>query len=162
MKNRIKYKVLRIPVILGAIIFMAVSCNQTSPIPTEPLTYKSGTLAIGSHVVNVEIADTEALRNHGLSGRDSLAADHGMIFIFPTPDKYAFWMKDMSFSLDFIWIKDGKVSEITPDVPIQANAADRDLNTYLPVNPIDSMLEVNAGWAQTHDIKVGDAVVDHF
>jgi len=144
-----------------SIIFLASACNKTnSPVRSEPLTYKSGTMTIGNTTVNVQIADTDILRTQGLSDRDSLGANDGMIFIFPTPDQYAFWMKGMNFPLDFIWIKDGKVTQITPNVPAQPNTSDKDLTTYLPANPIDSMLEVNAGWAAKNDIQVGDSVVD--
>ena len=147
-----------------SIISLAAACNQTNlPQPkTEPLVYKSGTVLIGNKTVHVQVADTDVLRTQGLSGRVSLGANEGMMFRFPAPDQYGFWMKDMQFPLDFIWIRAGVVSQITPNVPAQPNAADKDLTMYLPALPVDSVLEVNAGWANSSGIKVGDAVVDQF
>lgn len=52
----------------------------------------------------VTIADTEEERAQGLSGVVSLKADEGMLFMFPKADYYGFWMKDMHFPLDFVWI----------------------------------------------------------
>jgi len=123
---------------------MAVSCNR---VPT---------MSVGNERVEIEIAQTPDARNQGLSGRESLGENSGMLFIFESPDAYGFWMKDMKFPLDFIWIKDGKVIEITPNVGF------RDQTTiYTPKSAVDSVLEVNAGWASKNGIKVGDqAIVD--
>lgn len=131
----------KIALVLVALVFLAASCNRSQPIAT-----------IGDHVVNIEIADTQSKRNQGLSGRESLAENLGMLFVFENEGKHTFWMKDMKFALDFIWIRDGKVVEITSDVPVLP------LETYEPVELIDSMLEVNSGFASKNTIKVGDSV----
>ncbi|MDQ3093658.1 MAG: DUF192 domain-containing protein [bacterium] len=59
--------------------------------------------------IAVVVVDNEAERIQGLSGRDSLARDEGMLFIFENEDtKRCFWMKDMKFSIDIIWIDSSK------------------------------------------------------
>src|SRR4051812_1798797 len=57
----------------------------------------------GQHVV-VDLATTPTTREQGLSGRAALPENHGMLFVFDTPGVYPFWMKDMNFPIDMIWI----------------------------------------------------------
>ncbi len=115
-------------------------------------------MEIGEQVLYIEVADTPAKQQQGLSDRDELGAD-GMLFSFPVPAQTSFWMVDMKFDLDFIWIKDGKVFEITPNVPHPSvGVPTNDLPTYRASSPVDAMLEVNAGFAQAKGIQVGDVV----
>lgn len=108
--------------------------------------------------LQVEIADTEAKRSQGLSGRLSMDQDLGMLFKFDQPGMYRFWMKDMNFGLDFIWIRGGKVVEISKNISPP-------LKTYgipaiiTPKEKIDQVIEVNAGWADKYDIKEGDILI---
>lgn len=131
--------------------------SQT-PSPTGLTNLKE--MTIGKTVVMVQIADTQEERAKGLSNISNLPQGQGMLFVFEnkgtTP---SFWMKDMLIPLDFIWIAGGKVSEITPNVPNPApGTPDSRLQVYTPSMPIDYVLEVNAGWASTNNIKVGDNV----
>jgi uncharacterized membrane protein (UPF0127 family) len=68
--------------------------------------------------ITVEVMDTPELRRQGLSGRDSLAADRGMLFTFDeTSTENCFWMKDMKFSIDMVWMnEDREVVTVTPNV----------------------------------------------
>src|SRR3989304_6446445 len=65
-------------------------------------------VVIAGTTINVEIAQTEAEREQGLSGHKPLADDEGMLFIFDKPGYHGFWMKDMLFSIDIIWISADK------------------------------------------------------
>ncbi len=97
------------------------------------------------------VADTEALRAHGLSDRISLGTTEGMLFIFPSAGLYGFWMKDMHFPLDMIWIREDKqVIAVDSDV-----LPDSFPKVFVPPSPIVYVLEVNAGFAEKNDIKVG-------
>lgn len=62
---------------------------------------------LGGEVLVLEIADTDALRKQGLSGREGLKSNEGMFFVFPKDDAYGFWMKDMRFPIDIVWLDDG-------------------------------------------------------
>jgi uncharacterized protein len=106
--------------------------------------------------VTAEVADDEASRQRGLSGRDSLDPDSGMLFLLPG-DSPSFWMKGMRFPIDIVWIKGARVVDVTAGVPPPAgtNAA---LATYSPDRPADRVLEVNAGWAARHGVGRGDRV----
>lgn len=126
--------------------------REISPASVSPLT----SVKLGENtLVQAEVARTVAEHGKGLSGRDSLAQNHGMLFKFPAKERYAFWMKGMRFSLDFLWITDGRVVEISEDLPA---ATTENPPTYTPSQPVDLVLEVNAGFAKKRGIKVGDRV----
>ena len=114
-----------------------------------------GSVIIDDAKVKVEIADDAAEMSRGLSNRKSLDENHGMLFVFATPGQPAFWMKDMNFSIDIIWIKNDVVVDIAPNLPV---AAAEFLSTYSPKEPANYVLEVNAGFAKENGIKVGDKV----
>ena len=116
-------------------------------------TSKGSTVTIGANTFAVEVEKTPAAREQGLSGRSSLQADHGMLFLFDTPDRYAFWMKDMYFPLDIIWILDGKVVYLEKNVPANFSGI------IDPPTDANQVLEINAGNADKTGINEGDKVV---
>ena len=110
-------------------------------------------LKIKDRVFKLEVADSEAKRTSGLSGRDSLPADQGMLFVFEKSARYGFWMKDMKFPIDIIWFNRGRVVYIVENAPPD--------NSYQPAvyNPTfdaDSALELRAGEVRRLGIKTGD------
>jgi hypothetical protein len=111
---------------------------------------------VGNVSVRAEIADDEVSRQRGLSGRKRLAADEGMLFLL-SGDSPSFWMKGMRFPLDIVWIRDGRVVDVTAGVP-PPRGSNAPLPTYSPDRPADRALEVNAGWAADHGIRRGDVV----
>lgn len=107
----------------------------------------------------VEVAASSNLRRLGLSGRDGLGENSGMLFVFDHSDFYDFWMKDMKFPLDIIWIKNNKVADLEENVPPPlAGAPDASPPVYKPEAPADSVLEVKAGFAGKNQVKIGDEV----
>ena len=114
-------------------------------------------LAIGSTAIRVEIADTEQSRTRGLSGRSSLDPDKGMLFVFPKANYYTFWMPDMNFPLDIIWMDQNKiVVGVSQDLPPLQDKTKPIY--YVPPKPSQYVLEVNAGFAKKFGIKEGNAV----
>ncbi|MDR3642086.1 MAG: DUF192 domain-containing protein [Candidatus Doudnabacteria bacterium] len=157
--------------LLALIFFTAVlaaGCNQqilsSAPVSAQPYSY-SHRLQIGSQNLNVEIANTPAEQQQGLSDRISMATGQGMLFDFGSAQMTGFWMKDMKFNLDFIWIADGKVTGVTPDVPAPAicnlsvESCNSRLPVYYPPSPVNWVVEVNAGWAKKNNITAGDEAV---
>jgi uncharacterized membrane protein (UPF0127 family) len=98
----------------------------------------------------IEIADTNSKREQGLSGRAKLDSDTGMLFVFDKPDKYSFWMKDMKFNLDFVWIRDDKIVYLTRNVSTPS--------TLYPPYAVNKVLEVNAGFIDANKLEVGDKI----
>lgn len=126
----------------------------------EKKTENKNILKIGKNEIIVEIADTENKRRVGLSSHASLTENSSMLFIFEKQDERpVFWMKGMDFPIDILWINDGKVSQITANVPTPKEALqDSDLPRYLANNPIDYVVELPAGNAKKLGIRVGDTI----
>jgi len=123
-------------------------------------------LQVNNQILRVEIANTPEAMTKGLADRNSLGDDEGMLFDFGSNSSTtpAFWMKGMKFNLDLIWIKDKKIVGITanvpaPDVNCQSSIVNC-LPSYSPPSPINWVLEVNAGWVEKNNIKVGDKVIE--
>jgi uncharacterized membrane protein (UPF0127 family) len=106
--------------------------------------------------VSAEVAATEAEREQGLMNRRALNRDAGMLFIFDKPGPYEFWMKNTLIPLDMLWLdKTGKVVSLTADVPpCKADPCP----TYPPSAIADYVLELEAGYAKSHGLKVGDTL----
>lgn len=134
--------------LIGFIFGVAAVFYQSQTTKTSAKNY----LAIGSVRVTITIAASEAERARGLSGRASLGEDEGMLFIFPSATRPAFWMKEMHFPIDIIWLDENwQIAEITKD--ISPNSFPQ---TYSPVKPIRYVLEVPAGTASRHDWQIGE------
>ncbi|MDO8424281.1 MAG: DUF192 domain-containing protein [bacterium] len=109
-----------------------------------PEKYSSPAVSIGNTTFAIEIADTEAERSKGLSGREALETGRGMLFIFPEPGPYAFWMKDMKFAIDIVWIDEAlRVIGITRGVGPETFP-----QTFFPPGPVKYVMEVPAGAAE--------------
>lgn len=151
-----------IQVVILLIITFAALAFYTSKFPGfvfQPPPSATNLLKIKDLTIKVEIADSDSERQRGLSGRQALATDSGMLFIFPERKKYVFWMKGMSFPLDFVWIKDAKVADIIKNIPNPSQGqSDGELLRYAPNTEIDMLLEVNAGFVDKTGIKVGDPI----
>lgn len=77
-------------------------------------------LTADGRVISLEIAADDASRQKGLSGRDSLAADKGMLFVLDQSGRECFWMKDMRFAIDMVFIDNAKqIVQVTPNVTPQ-------------------------------------------
>ena len=123
------------------------------------LSPKQSSVTINKNTFLVEVEKTEPSREKGLSGRSSLQAGHGMLFLFDKPNRYAFWMKDMKFPIDMVFINGSTVVNIFPNVPFPAaNTPDSSLPLYIPTSAADKVLEINANTAQKDNIKNGDTV----
>ncbi len=115
----------------------------------------SAELRIGGGVFQVEVAGTPGEKVTGLSGRDGLAEDAGMLFVYEEADRYSFWMKDMNFPLDFIWINEDRV------VDLDKNITPEDVQPPKAISPkvkADKVLEVKAGSIEKYNIETGDRV----
>lgn len=107
---------------------------------------------IGGKIINIEIANTNANRELGLSGHAPLADNEAMFFIFERSGIYPFWMKDMLFPIDIIWISDD-----FHVVYIEKNAQPSSYpNTFNPNEKAKYVLEINAGFSDKNNLKIGD------
>ena len=117
-------------------------------------TYQKGEVLVNKKILLVDIADTECKKDLGLSGRTSLD-NSGMIFTFEKSGNYSFWMKDMNFSLDIIWINSNfKVIGIEKNISPKTYPESFG-KKYLAMY----VVEVPAGYSLKNNIKVGDTVI---
>lgn len=104
---------------------------------------------------NVSIADDPEEMQTGLMYKTSLAENAGMLFIFPEPDLYEFWMQNTYIPLDIIWLDQNKQI-----VFIKENAAPCNTNTSClkikPAAKASYVLELNAGQVKKQGLKIGD------
>jgi uncharacterized membrane protein (UPF0127 family) len=112
------------------------------------------TIIIGTTIIKVEVEDTPIMREQGLSGREKLVQDQGMLFVFDYADRYQFWMKEMKFSIDIIWVGDDlKVVDISENL-----SPDTYPKIFEPKNKARYVVEVDAGFAKEKGIKIGDTI----
>jgi uncharacterized membrane protein (UPF0127 family) len=132
------------------------------------------TVIINGMAITVDLAATNDEIKKGLSGRASLDEGHGMLFLFSKPAVYRFWMLNMRFPIDIIWIHRGEVVSICPSVQPTFDAIvpfrssfigwlfrQRRPIFYSPDKPAQYVLEVNAGFSAEHNIVPGSRAVFH-
>ncbi len=129
------------------IILLLSSCNQKTKIVS---------LKIGTGKINAELATTMVERIRGLSNRKKLCNDCGMLFIHQRQSKHNYWMKDMNFPLDIIYIRDKQIVEVFKDVAIFND--EHKFTVISPQEKADKVLELNAGWCDKHKVRVGDRI----
>ena len=132
-----------------ALVFWSFSEVLKKPAPAKyQVAPVLPTLVIEGRKLPVEIADTPEKREQGLSGRESLPEGSGMLFIFENPATYGFWMKEMRFPIDIVWLS-GEVGSSTD--PIKVIDIERNVqpNTFphifYPPVPVKYVLETNPG-----------------
>lgn len=106
-------------------------------------------------LIRAIVASTSVDRSRGLSGRASLPPDTGMLFVFPSSGTHGFWMKDMLFSIDIIWVDEEKrVVSLLRDVSPETYP-----EVFLPKTPARYVLELDSGGADEWGIATGTQLV---
>lgn len=138
---------------LGAlciVLFVRSGGYRDTPIATWEAVVTTPSRSIG-----VTIADTPTSREQGLSGTATLVPHTGKLFVFQSVDTHGFWMKDMSYPIDIVWIAtDGTVVGITPSV-----APNTYPKVFYPPTPVRFVLELNASESSTNGIFVGTKLI---
>ena len=144
-------------------ILTGLSCagaeqQATPPGPTPAP--EQQVVRIGGASYSVDMAVLPEERRQGLSGREHMAQDAGMLFVFEEEQQLHFWMKEMRFPLDIIWIDAqcrlvGVSAEVPTPVPNAGNDEIPRAQSHLPARFV---LEVNAGEAARNGLSEGDAV----
>lgn len=118
------------------------------------------TVTVAGLTIDAEVVRSAADRTQGLGGRESLAPDEGMLFVFDEERVVSFWMRGMRFPLDFVWIaSDGTVADLTAGVPPpEPGTEDPALQLYQPSVPVRYVLEVNSGVLRQGGVQIGGAV----
>ncbi len=114
----------------------------------------TGKITVDGKPVSIEIAATEANRAQGLMHRDSMATNHGMLFVYPVQKPLSFWMKDTRIPLSIAFAdKKGKIVKIEHMRPFSKESVKS-------LYPATYALEMNEGWFGDNDVQKGDMITD--
>jgi uncharacterized membrane protein (UPF0127 family) len=80
-----------------------------------------------------------------------------MLFVFPKASIYSFWMPDMNFPIDILWINNGRVVDTDENMTNIFDPANP--RYYSPSSPAQFVLEINAGFIRRNNIRIGDPVI---
>lgn len=105
----------------------------------------------------VEIADTDRERARGLMFRKDLDLEKGMLFVFDEEGKHSFWMKNMEFPIDIIWMNTDK-EVVSIDKNVQPCIAE-ECRAILPEEKVRYVLELNSGMADKFSIQEEEIAV---
>lgn len=113
---------------------------------------------VGGQRFDIELADEFNERARGLMYRDSMPADHGMLFVHENEAPLAYWMKNTKIPLDILYFDaERKLVSIQRGVPI-CTAGDRCPN-YPSRGPAKYVLELNAGRSDALGLERGDVII---
>jgi uncharacterized protein len=157
-ENRL-YFLLIIITIVAAIIFLAFLYYNLGNNSVVAIS-SNAEIQVNSTIINAEVVQTKEQLAKGLSGREKLTESQGMLFVLSNNIIPSFWMKEMNFPLDIIWINDNKIVDISQNVPIPDSSGY--LPTFKPCCPSNFVLEVNAGFALKNNIKIGDGIIVNY
>lgn len=156
-------------VALLALLAVFIGCQTTATGGNSSATKQSdlategklprGWLAFESGLkLTIEFASTPDEIRTGLSYREGLCEGCGLYFVFPDEDIRTFWMRQMRFPIDIIWINRGKVVGVVHDAQPQPGVPESELRTWESPVPARNVLEVPAGFARRHGIAEGTSL----
>jgi len=138
-------------IVAAALLFFVWTPSEPQGLSIQP----SQTITLDDVPLSVAVVDTPLTRERGLSGITGLAEGEGMLFVFEEDGAHSFWMKDMLFPIDILWLAgDGTVVHVEPAV-----SPDSYPTSFTSPTPARYVLEVAAGFAAEHRVKVGESKV---
>jgi uncharacterized protein len=146
-RKRATNRALLAGVVLAALLMGAAALGVNPPLTT-------GKVVLADRVtVTAELARSNLEKGRGLSGRPGLAPGQGMLFVYERPQPIGIWMKDMLFSLDIVWIQEGRIVHIEKNAPPLTSTGPETVYTATG----DLVLELPAGYTAQEKIRVGDS-----
>ena len=142
-------------VILGIGFFVLTKNLTGTPLSSKNSARQEISVAeIGGARLNLLLATTTEAKTRGLSGMFSLPTDEAMLFTFNPPVREGFWMKEMNFPIDIIWIdQENKIVDVWQDALPSSYP-----KIYFPKANSSYVLETNANFFKNHDLMIGDSV----
>lgn len=138
------------------VTLLALCCVACQPSKAPIASANSQTyfpISIGGHGLELQLALSQAEQRKGLMHRDTLAEDHGMLFLFDQPDQRGFWMRNTRIPLDIGYFStSGELLEVYKLFPYdETSVASRSRDVLIAV-------ETNRGWYASHGVKPGDRI----
>lgn len=139
-----------------ALWFIVITLPVFVALPTViacPISLPTMDVIVGNARLKLEIAATPEARECGLSRRDTLPPDHGMLFVVPKPIILDFWMAETDLPLSIAFLNEsGKIMSIQDMMPDQPKVH------FRSPAPARYAIEVNQGWFAEHKVGVGDVI----
>lgn len=139
-------------IIIGGFVLVLNYSKQGN----APLFKKPATVVINNQSFKVMIASSQKEREIGLSETKSMSDNQGMIFLFDKPDYYSFWMKNMKFPIDIIYISNDTIVTVINNAQLIKDKENPAI--YSSTAPADKVLEIKAGLSEKYKFKNGDKV----
>jgi uncharacterized membrane protein (UPF0127 family) len=137
--------VLKLVTLVSALLALLMPARIESP------EYTTALLRAGDTTIEADIAETSEQKTLGLSGRELLEDGKGMLFVYPEEGFYSFWMKDMNFPIDILWL-----SATLEVVHLEENVSPESYpESFVSNVPAQFVLELPADFAREHDIVLG-------
>jgi uncharacterized membrane protein (UPF0127 family) len=129
-------------------LFVGIALGGVAPVRAQLLME----LSAGPYRIEAEIANTEESRELGLMHRKQMAANHGMLFVFASPEQYCMWMKNTLIPLAVAFLdEDGKIVNIEEMRP-------QTEDVHCSSAPAKFALEMNARWFKSRGIDAGSSI----
>lgn len=144
-------------------VLMALAAIIAGCAPKSDTNLSVEEVYLADRLFELELALTPDQRAQGLMGREFMADDEGMLFVFPDeppyPAEVSFWMKDCLMPIDIIFIdREGIVSAIHEMQPPEPGTPDEDLPVYSSSGPVQFAIELRGGLASELGLEVGDFI----
>lgn len=137
-----------------ALVVLAIGIGIASlilSVPSAAMMRHDREVTLNGKTLNLEIARTPAAIVQGLSGRKAMAKDEGMLFVMPNVENQNFWMKDMKFALDIVFLREGRVV----DIATLQRPSLTDIPSHQSVTEADMVLELNEGMVKEYKLEIG-------
>ena len=133
----------------------SIGCDPTTIENPAGAESPEGWAKVREQTIALELAISPAEQTLGLGKRASLPWGHGMLFLYETPRFHRFWMKDMQFDIDIVWIRDNRIVEISHHVRHRPGTTGDQVSSQ---ELTDRVLELPAGYASAQGLRKGNRV----
>lgn len=140
------------------IFFLVASGAALFFVEKKHVTYfkkKPSEIKLGKEFFSLEIADNKEKAERGLSGRNDLCEKCAMLFLFNDKTGRTFWMKEMNFDIDIIWISNNKIVQISPRNSHILGEKETRSSDF----EVDKVVEINAGLSEKLGLEIGDEII---
>jgi uncharacterized membrane protein (UPF0127 family) len=141
-------------VVLGIIVIVCIGLRYWP----HKISLKHTMIELSGQQLSVLIADTLPTQIEGLSDRDTIKPYDGMLFLFKDKTSQTFVMRRMRFPLDMLWIDGDTIVDVAPNLPLEPEHSEAELNRYTGRSPADKVLELPAGFIDKYQVKIGDKI----
>jgi hypothetical protein len=134
------------------LICLSILIATLAFLKNNPPDKKTPQATIDNHIFNLELAKTDKEKEIGLAKYKNIPQNFGMLFPFEKAGYYSFWMKNMKFPIDIIFIRNSKIVTIFRNVPAP-KSNNESLSIYKPNELSDTVLEINAGLSEKYKFQ---------